>query len=150
MESQLLWKTSKKIKKVSLYGNRKRNKKISQFAYKTMQDLAESKANKYKLALKKVNPAYTSQTGKIKYMRQYGISIHIAAAYTIGRKAMKLKEKVPKTLRPIVSNSKANNHKAKLKDISKGLKGINTHCFYKKVNYDNIKSIKDLKNALTA
>ena len=34
----------------------------------------------------KINPMYTSQQGKIKYMARYGLSIHESAAFCIGRK----------------------------------------------------------------
>ena len=34
----------------------------------------------------KVNPKFTSQQGKIKYMSKYGMSIHESAAMCIGRR----------------------------------------------------------------
>lgn len=38
------------------------------------------------IAVFKINPKFTSQQGKIKYMRKYGMSIHESAAMCIGRK----------------------------------------------------------------
>ena len=45
--------------------------------------------------VKFVNPAYTSQMGKVKYMSRYGLSIHEAASLVIGRRGMGYKEKMP-------------------------------------------------------
>ncbi len=42
-----------------------------------------------------VNPAYTSQMGKFKYMKPKGLSVHLAAAYVIARRRMGFSEKVP-------------------------------------------------------
>ena len=50
----------------------------------------------YKQAIEvyKVNPAYTSQQGRIKYMRPMGLSVHEAAAFCIGRRFMFSKNKL--------------------------------------------------------
>ena len=64
--------------------------------------LAESKSYKYGIGLYKAAPAFTSQIGKIKYMRHYGISIHVAAAMAIGRRAMGFNERPPKELRHLI------------------------------------------------
>ena len=63
----------KHLDKDLLYGNRKANRKISQFAYDKMTQLTESKGQKYGLAVRKSNPAYSSQIGKLKYMRPMGL-----------------------------------------------------------------------------
>jgi hypothetical protein len=42
----------------------------------------------------KVNPAYTSVIGLVKYARQYGLASDEAAALAIARRGMRLKEKM--------------------------------------------------------
>ncbi|MDU9693376.1 IS200/IS605 family accessory protein TnpB-related protein [Priestia aryabhattai] len=81
------------------YGNKKANRLKSVFAYRKMAQAIESRAQKMGVAVMVVNPAYTSITGKLKYMRKFGISIHQAASYTIGRKGLGYKEKAPQVLR---------------------------------------------------
>ncbi|WDW10043.1 IS200/IS605 family accessory protein TnpB-related protein [Priestia aryabhattai] len=81
------------------YGNKKANRLKSIFAYRKMAQAIKSRAQKMGVAVMVVNPAYTSITGKLKYMRKFGISIHQAASYTIGRKGLGYKEKVPQVLR---------------------------------------------------
>ncbi|MGH4137416.1 hypothetical protein [Clostridium sp.] len=63
-------------KNILTYGNTKRNLKISMFAHKKIIEAISSRAFKEKLEVFYVNPAYTSQMGKIKYMKAKGISIH--------------------------------------------------------------------------
>ncbi|WP_234987476.1 IS200/IS605 family accessory protein TnpB-related protein [Halolactibacillus halophilus] len=70
------------------YGNRKANRQMSQFAYQKMILAIKSRAEKMGVAVYVVNPAYTSQIGKMKYMKRLGVSIHMAAAYVIARRAM--------------------------------------------------------------
>ncbi|MBU8914529.1 IS200/IS605 family accessory protein TnpB-related protein [Bacillus sp. FJAT-29953] len=48
--------------------------------------------------IKKVNPAYTSVIGRFKYSRLYGLSVHEAASFVIGRRGLELEEKIPKEL----------------------------------------------------
>ncbi|MGX9157640.1 IS200/IS605 family accessory protein TnpB-related protein [Priestia megaterium] len=81
------------------YGNKKANRLKSIFAYRKMAQAIKSRAQKMGVAVMVVNPAYTSITGKLKYMRKFGISIDQAASYTIGRKGLGYKEKVPQVLR---------------------------------------------------
>jgi len=81
------------------YGNKKANRFKSIFAYRKMAQAIESRAQKMGVAVMVVNPAYTSIIGKLKYMRKFGISIHQAASYTIGRKGLGYKEKAPQVLR---------------------------------------------------
>lgn len=81
------------------YGNKKANRLKSIFAYRKMAQAIKSRAQKMGVAVMVVNPAYTSITGKLKYMRKFGISIHQAASYTIGRKGLGYKEKAPQVLR---------------------------------------------------
>lgn len=73
----------------------KKNRRISMFASKKIRILTESKSFKYSVDVTFVNPAYTSQTGKVKYMRRFGMSIHEAAAYVIGRRGLGIIDRLP-------------------------------------------------------
>ncbi len=140
----------KDVKKNLMYGNSKANRKISEFAYDKMDALAENKSQKYGIAIRKVNPAYTSQIGKLKYMKRMGLSIHEAAAYAIARRGMSFKERVPKELRKFVPKKKARmHHWAQWNAISSTLIAIPTHVFYKNVPYCESKNITALKRQLT-
>ncbi len=49
-----------------------------------------------------VNPAYSSVIGLVKYLRMYALASDEAAAFVIGRRAMKLSEKLPDSLTAFV------------------------------------------------
>ncbi|WP_235607988.1 IS200/IS605 family accessory protein TnpB-related protein, partial [Bacillus cereus] len=80
------------------YGSKKANRMKSMFAYQKMTSSIMNRADKMGVAAFQVNPAYTSISGKMKYMRKLGISIHQSAAFTIGRRGLGYKEKVPTAL----------------------------------------------------
>ena len=67
-------------------GDCKRNKTLTQFAYNKMITTLERTLYKNGYKVYKIDPAYTSQQGKLKYMRRFGMSIHESAAFCIGRK----------------------------------------------------------------
>lgn len=113
------------------YGNRKANKAMSLFAYRKMLDAIKSRAEKMGVAVFEINPVYTSQIGKIKYMKRLGISIHQAASYVIARRAMGYKEKLPPVLYSLLPEKIVGlHHWAQWKYISKTLSDIRIHSFY--------------------
>lgn len=81
-------------KKEMMYNNKRYNQMLSEFAYAQIKESLYSRSYKTKIGIKEVNPAYTSQIGRWKYMWRKGISVHIAAAYTIARRGQKFKEKL--------------------------------------------------------
>lgn len=70
------------------YGNSVRNQRAGVFAYNKMTGCLYNQAYKRSFDIIQINPAYTSQMGKFLYMKQYGLSIHQAAAYCIGLKGL--------------------------------------------------------------
>ena len=70
------------------YGNSIRNQRAGVFAYSKMICCLYNQAYKRGFDIIQINPAYTSQMGKFLYMKQYGLSIHQAAAYCIGLKGL--------------------------------------------------------------
>lgn len=97
----------KSIQRKKFYDkNRKRTRHISMFACSAMEMFALSKSEKYCICLQTVNPAYTSQTGKLKYKRRYGLTVHESAAFVIGRRAMGFVDKVPDILKHYIPEAK--------------------------------------------
>lgn len=90
------------LRKRPLYQQKKKNRHVSLFAYDKMEQLIQSKSNKYDVAVLPVNPANTSQIGRHKYARMYGLSKHEAAALAIGRRGMGCKERIPKEFKALV------------------------------------------------
>ena len=129
------------------YGNTKGNRHASVFAYRKMESCIENQSYRRSFGIIKINPAYTSQIGKILYMRKPGISIHEAASYVIGLKGMGLRDKlIPEekmaarltdSLKEELSNGKDISGLMKVwKYISDKLSGIYTHSFYRLIPYE--------------
>lgn len=68
---------------------------LSGLAYAQYQQLMASKCFRFGVELLKVNPAYTSVAGRLKYAVPYGRSVHLAAAGVIARRGQGLTEKPP-------------------------------------------------------
>lgn len=74
---------------------------LSSFAYHSVICHLKSRAAKKGVLIQQVNPAYTSLIGRVKFARRYGLSIHQAAALTIGRRYLRCSERVPLSLSKI-------------------------------------------------
>ena len=74
---------------------RKYSRMLSNFTYGKFTEFLNQKATSAGIELIKVNPAYSSQIGLVKYVRQYGLSSDTAAALVLARRAMRLSERVP-------------------------------------------------------
>lgn len=68
---------------------------LSGFIYGKFTEQLEQKCELAGIELIKVNPAYSSTIGLVKFMRQYGLSSDTAAAMALARRAMRLSERVP-------------------------------------------------------
>ena len=125
-------------KKTSLrYGNRKRNQKVSSFAYAKMKTSALAQGFKRGFSVYTTNPAYTSFIGKVRYMRPMGISVHGAASYVIGLRGMGMEALC--TPPAEIADLLPQEHKkkdiwAQWRYIYNALKGIRTHAFYMKID----------------
>lgn len=89
-----------------------------------------------------IDPAYTSQAGKLLFMQQMGGAVHEAASYAIGLKGMNLYQILlpawlitmapPMMLAGIKGNSYTDDDfRTVWKEISDTIRGIKTHMFYK-------------------
>ena len=72
---------------------RKYSRMLSNFAYGKFIDFLSQKTEDRGIELIKVNPAYSSSIGLVKYMRQYGLSSDTAAALVLARRGMRLSER---------------------------------------------------------
>ena len=135
------------------YGGKKRNRRISLFAYRKMTACLYNQSFKQGFSVFQVDPAYTSQMGKHLFMRKYGISIHEAAAYAIGLKGMgmlqlllpqkQLYDLLPKG---ICTRYEEEPNEVHLHGIWGKIKttfsGIRTHLFYRELPYSILKERK--------
>lgn len=134
------------IRKVLLYKDKAVNRQLSVFAYDKISLLAASKSDRYSVGIIRVNPAYTSQAGKMKYMRRLGLSVHESAAFAIGRRGMGLKEHIPKELMPLIKEKHRQkplfNRWASLYCMTKDLPWRNGYMKHVKP-YADVKELKD-------
>ncbi len=72
---------------------KKYSRMLSGFPYRKYMDAMERACVKEGVNLRKVNPAYTSVIGQVKYMKRYGFSSHTSAALVIARRGMGYTEK---------------------------------------------------------
>lgn len=99
--------SEKKKQVVSITKNDKKyNKMLHSFAYAKTVNRFERNALIKGVVVHKVNPAYTSLVGAIKYAKTHGISIHEAASYAIARKFYNFKEKLKSPLVELIIKAK--------------------------------------------
>lgn len=132
----------KNIKKSNLkYNNKLRNRKITMFAYRKMINAIASRAFKDDVYVIYINPYNTSQIGKLKYMKEKGVSIHTSAAFVIARRGLGFIERLPR---------KYKHFNLTFRQVINRLRDINKHLLYKNINTKLYKDIKDYKKVLTA
>ena len=77
-------------------GNKRLRRALHRFAYRAVLERIVAVASREGVEVWGVNPAYTSVIGMLKYAPQLSLSKDVAAAYVIARRAMGLRERVPK------------------------------------------------------
>jgi IS605 OrfB family transposase len=85
-------------------GKAKLRKILQFFSYRRILKKIESLANQEGIEVVKVNPAFTSVIGMMKYCPQYFIDKDVAGAYVIGRKALGFKEEIPENYKKLLEN----------------------------------------------
>jgi len=83
-----------KFKKEFENQGRRFNRIKSNFTWKKLLTLLERKCIENGIMYKKVNPAFTSVIGKLKYQKMYNLSIHESASYVVGRRGLGFNEKL--------------------------------------------------------
>jgi len=79
--------------------------RLQKWSYKRLLNKIEILAKRNGIELIKVNPAYTSVIGKLKYSPQYNIDKDIAGAHVIARRGLGYKEKLPKNYKELLNNT---------------------------------------------
>jgi IS605 OrfB family transposase len=79
--------------------------RLQKWSYKRLLNKIEILAKRNGIELIKVNPAYTSVIGKLKYSPQYNIDKDIAGAYVIARRGLGFKEKLPKNYKKLLNDT---------------------------------------------
>jgi IS605 OrfB family transposase len=85
-------------------GFAKLRQKLQKWIYKRLLNKIEIIARRNGIEIRKVNPAYTSVIGKLKYAPIYNIDKDIAAAFVIARRGLGYKEKLPKNYKELLSD----------------------------------------------
>jgi IS605 OrfB family transposase len=85
-------------------GKAKIRKILQFFSYRRILKKIESLAIREGIEVVKVNPAFTSLIGMMKYCPQYFIDKDIAGAYVIGRKVLGFKEKIPENYKKLLKS----------------------------------------------
>jgi len=85
-------------------GRAKLRKRLHYWNFKSLLSKIERTAKLNGLEVIKVDPAFTSVIGALKYAPQLGIDKDIAGAYVIGRRALGFKEEVPENYLKLLSN----------------------------------------------
>jgi IS605 OrfB family transposase len=85
-------------------GKAKLRKILQFFSYRRILKKIESLAVQEGIEVVKVNPAFTSVIGMMKYCPQYFIDKDVAGAYVIGRKALGFQEKIPENYKKLLKS----------------------------------------------
>jgi IS605 OrfB family transposase len=85
-------------------GKAKLRKILQFFSYRRILKKIESLAIQEGIEVVKVNPAFTSVIGMMKYCPQYFIDKDIAGAYVIGRKALGFQEEIPENYKKLLKS----------------------------------------------
>ncbi len=72
---------------------------LSSFVYGRFDVALSAAAARRGVHHARVNPAYTSIIGRVKFARRYGLSVHQSAALAIARRAMQLGEQPPRSFK---------------------------------------------------
>jgi IS605 OrfB family transposase len=85
-------------------GMPKLRQKLQKWIYKGLLEKIEVVCKRNGVQVIKVNPAYTSVIGKLKYAPIYRIDKDVASAYVIARRGLGFKESLPKNYRRLLED----------------------------------------------
>jgi len=88
------------------YTGRKSRRIRHNFSYRKLKERIVYLARRYGIAVKEVNPAYTSVIGMLKYAPQLSLTKDVASAWVIARRGLGLSEGVPKNYRVFLQVAK--------------------------------------------
>jgi len=101
----------------------KLRQKLQKWVYKALLQKIEIVARRNGIQVIKVNPAYTSIIGKLKYAPLYNIDKDTAGAYVIARRGLGFKERMPKNYKQLLKDAEFLSYAiAKIEDKTAKLK----------------------------
>ena len=84
-------------KKAILEGqSRKYSRMLSSFSYGKVKAYFISRGYREGVEVHRVNPAFSSVIGRVKFMERYGLSVHQAAALVLARRSLGFSERIPR------------------------------------------------------
>lgn len=118
--------------------SRKYARMLSGWAYSELFKQLQSILANRGIKLIKVNPAYTSIIGLVKYARQYALPSDCAAAVAIARRGMKLTENIPSSITAYLSVKDGKHVWSLWNELNTKLKqsGVRRHAFYSIANWE--------------
>ncbi|WP_407896970.1 hypothetical protein [Scytonema sp. NUACC26] len=109
---------------------------LSSFAYSQWNDALDNACQKYGIYHKKVEPAYSSLVGMMKFMSLYGMNSSSSAAFVIARRGRRFSERIPNK-HPLLPSKSAYTKVNTVKHVwshwgkvSKSLKLIPRHQYF--------------------
>ncbi|MFH7023915.1 MAG: hypothetical protein ACHBN1_36000 [Heteroscytonema crispum UTEX LB 1556] len=119
---------------------RKYARMLSLWAYSRFYELQMHILSNRGIYLMKVNPAYTSVIGLVKYARQYGLASDEAAAMAIARRAMRLTENIPGCITAYLSVKDRKHVWSLWNQLNNLIKksSIKRHSFYAISNWESL------------
>jgi IS605 OrfB family transposase len=104
-------------------GMPKLRQRLQKWIYKALLQKIEIVAKRNGIQVIKVNPAYTSIIGKLKYAPPYNIDKDTAGAYVIARRGLGFKERLPKNYKELLKDTEFLSYTiAKIEDKITNLK----------------------------
>ncbi|MUG91721.1 hypothetical protein F7734_04180 [Scytonema sp. UIC 10036] len=106
---------------------------LSSFAYSQWNEALDAACSKSGIYHKKVNPAFSSTIGMLKFMSQYGMNSASSAAFTIARRGRRFSERLPKLHHLLHSKSAYPIGKhvwSQWSKIAKSVKGTQRHQYF--------------------
>jgi IS605 OrfB family transposase len=114
--------------------NKKYSRMLSQWAYSKFFEILKSIAGNRGIERIEVSSPYTSLLGLVKYVRMYGVSSGVGAAIVIGRRAMRLSERLPVSTQAQLGVKPRSHNWKRLSKLNKLFKSwfgyIKRHSFY--------------------
>ncbi|MEN8219193.1 MAG: IS200/IS605 family accessory protein TnpB-related protein [Pseudomonadota bacterium] len=86
---------SKKKSVLKENGSTSYKRMLSSFVYSKFRSSLESRAYRFGVKVYRVNPAFTSVIGRVKFAQRYGLTVHHAAALVIARRICRFSERAP-------------------------------------------------------
>ena len=133
-------------------GKAKLRKRLHNWNFKSLLSKIERTAKSNGIEVIKVNPAFTSVIGSLKYSPQLGIDKDIAGAYVIGRRALGFKEEVPENYLKLLSDREyleyaIYTYEEKEKELKEQLKK-ETNQYKRNAINSELKQVQKAKNLL--